>query len=108
MAGNPNPSPATRFGAERSNPSGRKMGSRDRLSSKFFEALAKIFDESGEQGLRDLAAKDGATFFKMISSVQPKQVEERHDPVGDMADERLDELIEMANAERERRQNTVQ
>jgi hypothetical protein len=48
---NPNPSPATRFGADggAANPSRRKQkGARDRLSADFLTALADDFAANGK------------------------------------------------------------
>lgn len=109
MAGNPKiaeAGKATRFSAENQPENrGRKTGSRDRLSSRFFEDLNEIWQR---KGMAALEALNGDQLSKLVGAQTPKQVEERKDPVGDMADERLDELIEMANAERQRRQSTVQ
>ena len=109
MAGNPKiaeAGKATRFTSENQPENrGRKTGARDRLSSKFFEDLAAVWER---KGMASLEALNADQLSKLAGAQTPKQIEEKRDPVGDMADERLDELIEMANAERERRQNTVQ
>ena len=48
---NPNPNPATRFGAGQANGSrGRQKAARDKLSAAFLEALSDAFNEPNDEG----------------------------------------------------------
>jgi hypothetical protein len=60
--GNPNPSPATRFGAEGSNPSRAKQkGSRERLSKDFLAALSNDFAKHSAAVIATVRRKDPST-----------------------------------------------
>ena len=54
------------------NPNGRPKGSKNKVSEDFVKTYAKIFEELGEQVLRDLAANDKATFAKIGAGFVPK------------------------------------
>ena len=54
------------------NPNGRPKGSKNKVSEDFVKTYAKIFEEQGEQVLRDLAANDKATFAKIGAGFVPK------------------------------------
>jgi hypothetical protein len=64
--GNPNPSPATRFGAgDGANPSRAKQkGARDRFSAAFLTDLADTWQQLGKQALTACAIFDTATFLQ--------------------------------------------
>jgi hypothetical protein len=67
---NPNPNPATRFGAGQANGSrGRQKAARDKLSAAFLEALSEAFNEPNDSGgckgldaIKKVRDKDPATF----------------------------------------------
>ena len=54
------------------NPNGRPKGSKNKVSEDFVKTYARIFEEQGEQVLRDLAANDKATFAKIGAGFVPK------------------------------------
>jgi hypothetical protein len=81
----PNPSPATRFGADGvSNPGrGRQKAARDKISTAFLEGLNEAFHEpNGEGGIKGLDAikkvrdEDPATFARR-SEACPRQRPDR-------------------------------
>jgi len=93
---NPNPSPATRFGAANPPPGRAKQkGARDRLSAAFLTALADTFETHGVAALTDLAQNDKATFIRVVASLEQKSlaIEERT-PESVLTDEQLEELHE--------------
>ena len=69
---NPNPNPATRFGAGQANASrGRQKAARDKISTAFLEALSEAFyapnDSGGCKGLdaiKKIRDEDPATFAR--------------------------------------------
>jgi hypothetical protein len=96
---NPNPNPATRFGAGQANGSrGRQKAARDKLSAAFLEALNDAFSEpNSEGGIKGLDAikkvrdEDPATFARIYASLMPKQVEiTDEDPISNLTDEQLE------------------
>jgi hypothetical protein len=98
---NPNPNPATRFGAGQANGSrGRQKAARDKLSAEFLEALNDAFSEpNGEGGIKGLDAikkvrdEDPATFARIYASLLPKQLEiEDIPPEGKLTDEQLEQV----------------
>lgn len=92
--GNPNPSPATRFGAgNKANPGGKPVGARNRVTAKFLEALAEDFDEHGVKAIQATRTQDPATYIKVIASLLPKEVVVERSPLADMTDDELREHI---------------
>lgn len=95
---NPNPSPATRFGA--GNPSrGRQRAARDKISTAFLEALNEAFDEPNDTGgckgldaIKKVRDEDPATFARIYATLLPKQVEiDERTPESELSDEQLEE-----------------
>jgi hypothetical protein len=80
---NPNPSPATRFGAGQANGSrGRQKAARDKISAAFLEALSDTFhelnDKRGSKGLdalKKMRDEDPATYARIFAALMPKQLE---------------------------------
>jgi hypothetical protein len=96
---NPNPNPATRFGAGQANGSrGRQKAARDKISAAFLEALNDTFHEPNDTGgskgldaLKKVRDEDPATFARIFATLQPKQVEiTDEDPISNLTDEQLE------------------
>jgi len=64
-----------RKGAPSVNPHGRKAGARDTLSKQFIADLAEAWESYGVSVLKTMAAEDPSGFVKVVTSLQPKQVE---------------------------------
>jgi hypothetical protein len=96
---NPNPNPATRFGAGQANGSrGRQKAARDKLSAAFLEALSDAFNEPNDEGgikgldaIKKVRDEDPATFARIFAALQPKQLEiTDEDPISNLTDEQLE------------------
>lgn len=95
---NPNPNPATRFGAGQTNGSrGRQKAARDKISTAFLEALNDTFHEPSEGSTKGLDAlkkvrdEDPATYARIFAALMPKQVEiTDEDPISNLTDEQLE------------------
>ena len=84
---NPNPSPATRFSADRAGRAKQK-GARDRMSAAFLTALADDFDEHGKEVVARVRKDDPSTYLRVFASLMPKELEFT-DPFKSMSDEKL-------------------
>lgn len=109
---NRNPSPATRFTSDNQPENrGRKTGSRDRISSKFFEDFAAVWEEHGKMVLEKLAIDDlkggMQTLAKIAASIPPKQVE-NISPESGLSEDQMNDMIELMKAELTRRQTNAQ
>ena len=79
----------TRFKPGQSgNPGGKPHGARNRLTTRFLNALAKDFDENGETAIQQARAEDPVKYVQIIASLMPKQIEQTR-PLEDLSDDEL-------------------
>lgn len=98
--GNPNPSPATRFGAngDTANPSRAKQkGARDRLSAAFLNDFADDYDAHGKTVIETVRAKDPIAYMRIAAALLPTKVEITETPLDGLTDEQLDAYMEEMN-----------
>jgi hypothetical protein len=82
---NPNPNPATRFGAGQTNGSrGRQKAARDKISAAFLEALNEAFHEPNDSGgckgpdaIKKVRDEDPATFARIFATLIPEAGRDR-------------------------------
>lgn len=80
---------ATQFKPGQSgNPGGAVKGYRKHLNAKFLEALAKDFDEYGEDAIIRARAEDPVGYMKVVAGLLPKQIEAAT-PLDDVTDAEL-------------------
>ena len=92
--GNPNPNPATRFGAgNRANPGGKPVNARNRITAKFLDVLSKDFDEHGEAAIIATRKEDPVAYVKVVSALLPKEVVLDKRPLEDLTDDQLRDLL---------------
>ena len=74
---NPNPNPATRFGAAGTgNPSRSKQkGARDRLSAAFLNDFADDYDAHGKAVIETVRDKDPIAYMRIAAALLPTKVE---------------------------------
>ena len=91
---NPNPNPATRFGAAGSgNPSRAKQkGARDRLSAAFLNDFADDYDAHGKAVIETVRGQDPIAYMRIAAALLPTKVEITEDPITALSDEDLDHL----------------
>ena len=53
---------------------GRPKGTRDKLSRRFIEALAKDFDEHGEGAISAARERDPVGYMKVVAGLLPKEI----------------------------------
>jgi hypothetical protein len=91
---NPNPSPSTRFGAEKA-PEGRakQKGVRDRMSAAFLTALADDFDQHGVVVVAQVREKDPSTYVRVFAGLMPKELAVTNNPLDGLSDDELEKAI---------------
>ena len=96
---NPNPNPATRFGAGATgNPSRAKQkGARDRLSAAFLNDFADDYDANGKAVIETVRGKDPVAYMRLAAALLPTKVEISENPLDDLSDEQLDAYMEEAH-----------
>lgn len=76
------------------NPAGRPVGSRNKLSEKFFADLAEHWQANGEAAMDATLEKDPAAYVRIVASLMPKDVK----LTADTSDVFLELLREMTAA----------
>jgi len=76
---------------------GRPKGTRDKLSRRFIEALAKDFDEHGEGAISAARERDPVGYMKVVAGLLPKEVEIKR-PAEDLTDDELANAISLIRA----------
>lgn len=74
---------------------GRKLGSRAKLGKRFFEDVYAAWEEQGESVLARAAFHDPMGFASMVARLMPQKLEITT-PTDGMSDERLAEMLELA------------
>jgi hypothetical protein len=80
---------ATQFKPGHAFKGGRPKGSRDKISSKFFEDLYAVWEKHGLRVLERLAEEDPATLARITSTVPPKEIV-HSTPESQLTDEQLE------------------
>src|SRR5580693_958749 len=99
---NPNPNPATRFGATggTGNPSRAKQkGARDRLSAAFLTDFADDYDAHGKTVIETVRGKDPVAYMRLAAALLPTKVEITKNPLDGLSDEQLNAYLEEMRAQ---------
>src|SRR5215470_100295 len=75
---------------------GRRKGSRDRISTALLEAIAKDFEEFGEEAVKIARVEKPVEYLRIVASLLPKEFEIVDSRLQDISDEELDAFIEVA------------
>src|SRR5262249_13490082 len=75
---------------------GRRKGSRDRISTALLEAIAKDFEEFGEEAVKIAQVEKPVEYLRIVASLLPKEFEIVDSRLHDISDEELDAFIEVA------------
>jgi hypothetical protein len=57
------------------NPAGRQKGSRNKLSEQYLATVCAVYDECGDEIVREEIRRDPGAFVKMVMSLIPKKIE---------------------------------
>jgi hypothetical protein len=79
---------------------GRVKGARNRIAYKLIEALAKDFEEHGEEAIRIARIERPHEYLKIIVSTMPKEFEISDSRLQDISDDELEHLIEHVRRQR--------
>jgi hypothetical protein len=99
---NPNPNPATRFGASggTGNPSRAKQkGARDRLSAAFLNDFADDYDANGKAVIETVRGQDPVAYMRLAAALLPTKVEITESPFDGLSDEQLNAYLEEMRAQ---------
>jgi len=77
---------------------GRRKGSRDRISTALLEAIAKDFEEFGEEAVKIARVEKPVEYLRIVASLLPKEFEIVDSRLQDISDEELDAFIEVARS----------
>src|SRR5512132_1888098 len=61
-------------GDPRTKTGGRRKGSRDRIETKMLEAIARDFEEHGEEAIRICRVERPNEYLKLVASLLPREV----------------------------------
>lgn len=98
---------ATRFTSGNAPKGGRQKGARDKLSRDFIDALSEAFADGGMKAIEEVRDKDPGTFLRALVALQPKEVEHKIEPEGDMTDDRLSEVYDAIQSELVKRKSNA-
>ena len=73
---------------------GRPKGSRNKLGEAFLEALAEDFAEHGPAAIVACREEKPTEYVKVIAGLLPKELLLRKDPIDEMSDEEIADVLE--------------
>ena len=84
------PGEDTRFkpGFDPRRPQHRRGHSRNKLTTKFLEAICEDFEQHGAKAIEDARAQDPLGYVKVVASIVPKELEIKR-PLEDLSDDEL-------------------
>jgi hypothetical protein len=74
------------------NPAGRPKGSRNKLTSEFFDDFYSAWQTHGAKALKEVAEKNPRDFVRAAAMLMPKELELKS-PLNDLTDADLADLI---------------
>jgi hypothetical protein len=75
------------------NSGGRRAGARNKLTTRFLQALAAEFEEGGAAAIKIARIEDPVRYVAIIASLMPKELAIEHNQLGDLSDEELNVLL---------------
>src|SRR5262245_54157865 len=75
---------------------GRRRGARHRISTALLEAIARDFEEFGEETVRITRVEKPVEYLRIVASLLPKELEITVGPLQEISDQELELLIEDA------------
>ena len=79
---------------ETRNPGGKPVGTRNAVTKRFLEALAKDFEAGGKEAIEQARLTDPMGYMKALVALCPKEVDIKHtNALDEMSAEELAELL---------------
>jgi hypothetical protein len=75
------------------NSGGRRAGARNKLTTRFLQALAADFEEGGAAAIKIARIEDPVRYVAIIASLMPKELAIEHNQLGELTDEELSALL---------------
>ena len=75
---------------------GRRRGARHRISTALLEAIARDFEEHGEETVRITRVEKPVEYLRIVASLLPRELEITVGPLQEISDQELELLIEDA------------
>src|SRR5215475_9822306 len=75
---------------------GRRRGARNRISTALLEAIAKDFEEFGEETIKITRVERPTEYLKIVASLLPKEFEIVDSRLSEISDEEIDRIIDFA------------
>jgi hypothetical protein len=75
------------------NSGGRRAGARNKLTTRFLQALAADFEEGGAAAIKIARIEDPVRYVAIIASLMPKELAIEHNQLGELSDEELNVLL---------------
>src|SRR5262245_12372673 len=75
---------------------GRRKGARQRISTALLEAIAKDFEEFGEETIKITRVERPTEYLKIVASLLPREFEITDSRLTDISDEEIDRIIDIA------------
>lgn len=72
---------------------GRKKGARNKLGEQFLDDLYSLWQSDGDAVLREARTNDPVQFAKMVAGLLPRELLVRHEPLDDLTDDELIDII---------------
>jgi hypothetical protein len=73
---------------------GRRAGARNKLSTKFLEALAADFEEGGADAIKLCRIESPEKYIQIVASILPKELDVTHNQLGELDDDELAALLQ--------------
>jgi hypothetical protein len=73
---------------------GRRAGARNKLSTKFLEALAADFEEGGADAIKLCRIESPEKYVQIVASILPKELDVTHNQPGELDDDELAALLQ--------------
>ena len=79
---------------------GRRKGSRDKIATALLEAIAKDFEEFGQEAVKIARVERPVEYLRVVASLLPKEFEITDNRLKDIEDDELELLIEQTRQQR--------
>ena len=80
------------------NPMGKAVGTRDTLTRRFLNSLARDFEAHGDAAIVEMREKDVVRYVMCVAGLVPKEIEIKH-PLDGLSDEQISAGIDFLSSQ---------